>query len=257
MGDAYIVRRGGSFLNFKVVGGTSAPANPAENTIWVNTSIPITSGIFSATQPTGATGKVWIKTAASSAVAFNALKKNGIQVYPVAYFQHSGSAWEPKVGHVWQNGAWKATTLTVVPNSASYGSVEWTKSDSNVTVTASSTSTVIKTYAKVSDPDYAYVPVDVSNYKKMTIAGTFVSADASYQQGGTLNVGLTSSPTGGQAVGFAETGIDNKETVSIPETSYDISGLTGTYYFRVYHANPYGTQADQQGTLTLTKVMFE
>lgn len=42
---------GGENLNFKVVGGTSAPSNPKENTIWVNTSTAITSWDFSATEP--------------------------------------------------------------------------------------------------------------------------------------------------------------------------------------------------------------
>ena len=42
---------GGASLNFKVVGGTSAPSNPKENTIWVNTSTAITIWDFSATEP--------------------------------------------------------------------------------------------------------------------------------------------------------------------------------------------------------------
>ena len=37
--------------NFTVVGGTSAPSSPAENTIWVNTSTTISNWDFSATQP--------------------------------------------------------------------------------------------------------------------------------------------------------------------------------------------------------------
>ena len=41
----------GASLNFKVVGGTTEPANPSENTIWVNTDEPITSWIFSAKNP--------------------------------------------------------------------------------------------------------------------------------------------------------------------------------------------------------------
>ena len=47
---------GGTPLNFKVVGGTSAPSNPKENTIWVNTSTAITSWDFSATEPTKRSG---------------------------------------------------------------------------------------------------------------------------------------------------------------------------------------------------------
>ncbi len=42
---------GGNPLNFKIVNGTSAPASPKENTIWVKTSTAITSWDFSATQP--------------------------------------------------------------------------------------------------------------------------------------------------------------------------------------------------------------
>ena len=38
-------------LNFNVVGGTSTPSNPAENTIWVNTSTAIKEWHFSAREP--------------------------------------------------------------------------------------------------------------------------------------------------------------------------------------------------------------
>lgn len=41
----------GAGLNFKVVGGTTAPTSPSENTIWVNTSTSITSWVFSSNNP--------------------------------------------------------------------------------------------------------------------------------------------------------------------------------------------------------------
>lgn len=41
----------GAPLNFKVVGGTTAPANPKENTIWVNTDTDINGYIFSGEDP--------------------------------------------------------------------------------------------------------------------------------------------------------------------------------------------------------------
>ena len=73
----------GSFtdLNFAVVGGTSQPSSPVENTIWVNTNQTITSWFFSPNDPTNAdiaTGKVWFKVETSSEVAFNALTSNKI-----------------------------------------------------------------------------------------------------------------------------------------------------------------------------------
>lgn len=97
---------GGTALNFRVVGGTTAPSNPKENMIWVNTSTPITDWVFSATQPTSASGRVWIFTGTSSSVEFNALKKNGIQVYPISAKQYIGGAWVDKTAKVYQDGQW-------------------------------------------------------------------------------------------------------------------------------------------------------
>lgn len=98
---------GGTALNFRVVGGTTAPTNPAENCIWVNTDTPITSWIFSATEPSPAeAGMVWITTGTSSTVEFNALKKNGIQVYPLSVKQYVGGAFVDKTAKSYQEGNW-------------------------------------------------------------------------------------------------------------------------------------------------------
>ena len=98
---------GGESLNFKVVGDTTEPTNPNKNTIWVNTDKKIASWIFSATQPKTATeGMVWIFTSTFSAVEFNALKKNGIQVYPIFAKQYVSGAWVDKTAKSYQNGVW-------------------------------------------------------------------------------------------------------------------------------------------------------
>lgn len=111
MGEAFICRRGGggiAGLNFKVVGGTTQPTNPRENTIWVNTSVAITSWVFSATAPTNpAAGMVWFSIGSISPVAFNAVKKNGIWVYPSGCQQHVSGAWVTKTAKTYQNNAWK------------------------------------------------------------------------------------------------------------------------------------------------------
>lgn len=98
---------GGTALNFRVVGGTTAPANPAENCIWVNTETPITSWIFSAEESSPAeAGMVWFPIGTSSPVEFNALKKNGIQVYPLSAKQYVGGAWVAVTAKSYQGGAW-------------------------------------------------------------------------------------------------------------------------------------------------------
>ena len=107
MSDAYIVRRGGGgSLNYKVVGDTSAPSNPKENTIWVNTSTAITSHIFSATQPTSpVAGMVWFNIGTSCAAPINVLKKNDtLMLYPTGCKQYVSNKWTDKTAKTYQNG---------------------------------------------------------------------------------------------------------------------------------------------------------
>ena len=102
-----MVGGGGAPLNFKVVGGTSAPSNPKENTIWVNTNTAIASWFFSATEPENPSiGSVWFTTEKKSSAPFNVLKKNNITVYPVSAKQYLNSAWVDKEAKIYQNSAW-------------------------------------------------------------------------------------------------------------------------------------------------------
>ena len=94
-------------LNFKVVGGTTQPANPTENMIWVNTSETIADWVFSATQPTAADGRVWISTGAASNFSFNALKKNGLIVCPMSAKQYVNYALVDVTAMSYQDGEWR------------------------------------------------------------------------------------------------------------------------------------------------------
>lgn len=94
-------------LNFEIIGGTSKPGSPKENTIWVNTSTSISSYVFSSTQPSNpSSGMVWIKTGGSSTVSFNSLKTNGIWVYPLLAKQYISEKWESKSALIYRNGGW-------------------------------------------------------------------------------------------------------------------------------------------------------
>jgi hypothetical protein len=90
--ECFLVKNGGGApLNFKVVGGTTEPLILKENTIWIDTDSEISSWIFSAKEPTNFTeGMVWffMSTTSSGIVEFNALKKNGIQIFPVSAKQY-------------------------------------------------------------------------------------------------------------------------------------------------------------------------
>ena len=98
---------GGAGLNFKVVGGTTQPASPAENTIWVNTDAEITSHVFSATEPTSpVNGMVWFDIGTSCSAPINVLKKNTLMLYPTGCQQYIGGAWAAKEAKTYQDGAW-------------------------------------------------------------------------------------------------------------------------------------------------------
>lgn len=106
---------GGASLNFNVKSYDSEEvlleAEAKENTIGIVTNTPITSWVFSAAEPAEPVeGLVWISTGASSPVEFNALKKNGIQVYPMSAKQYVSSAWVSKTAKSYQNGSWKDFT---------------------------------------------------------------------------------------------------------------------------------------------------
>lgn len=97
----------GAGLNFKIVGGITQPVSPSKNTIWVNTDIEIISWIFSATEPENpAEGMAWFSIATASTTKFNALKKNGIMVYPLSAKQYIGGAWATVTAMTYQGEQW-------------------------------------------------------------------------------------------------------------------------------------------------------
>lgn len=100
---------GGAGVNFKIVGGTTQPTTTRENTIWVNTDTAISGWVFSASAPAEPVeGLVWLQTGTYSNVEFNALRKNGIQVYPLAAKQYVDSTWVEKTAYSYQDGKWVA-----------------------------------------------------------------------------------------------------------------------------------------------------
>lgn len=98
---------GGTALNFRVVGGTTAPSNPKENTIWVNTDKEITGWHFASEQPEDMKeGEAWFLSGNTSSVEFNALKKNNVTVYPMSAKQMVSGSLKDVVAKSYQTGKW-------------------------------------------------------------------------------------------------------------------------------------------------------
>lgn len=98
---------GRSELNFRVVGSPEQPSTPRVNDIWVSTSDEITTWVFDVSEPVApVAGMVWIQVNLKSSSPLNALKRNGIQLYPVGAKQYDGSNWTDVTGKMWSGAEW-------------------------------------------------------------------------------------------------------------------------------------------------------
>lgn len=185
---------GGGGLNFQVVGGITAPNNPKENMIWINTDQKITSYIFSATEPTSLVeGMVWILTGASSTVEFNALKKNGIQVYPLSAKQYVNGAWVGVTARSYQNVEWASWVKTILPNS----DYTWVKaSTANVANITHNSDGTVKISAGTTGNEHASARtttmIDLTPYKTLTVV-----YNASNNSNALASIGVTTETTVG------------------------------------------------------------
>lgn len=134
---------GGTGLNFHVKAYASQDALPetaAENTIAVFTDHEITGWEFGTSAPGNPfEGLVWIFTGTSSPVAFNALKKNCVNICPISAKQYISGAWVNKTAKSYQDGAWVDWWDGYFFKSGFESTVPWTwlaDSSSSVDITA-------------------------------------------------------------------------------------------------------------------------
>lgn len=97
---------GGSEL--VIVGGTTRPAKAAQNTIWLNTVVEITSYVLSASEPgTPVEGMAWVTIGDTGRiVATSPIGGNWITVYPLSAKQYISGAWKSVEAKSYQNGEW-------------------------------------------------------------------------------------------------------------------------------------------------------
>lgn len=118
-------RSGG--INFRIVGGTTQPTSPKENTIWVKTAIDIpvwvTAASAKAPNHVGTKGEVtfWWESATNAEVSgttvagFMPIKKNAIstngymRLKPVNCYQNqdgTASGWAKMEAYIYKGGTW-------------------------------------------------------------------------------------------------------------------------------------------------------
>lgn len=217
---------GANPLNFKVVGNPQ-PANPKVNIIWIDTDVKITRHYFQSAQPENmAEGEVWVLTGKSSTVAFNAIKKDTVMVYPISAKQMVNGVLTDRVAKSWNGSAWvewiKEGSILIDNGSAkkpificweekvSEGGSDYstiTEADGYVTITANGYGAWA---AFISDVDLTYA-------NSLVISGIFASS------GLALYVwdNVTSAPnTGNSIASIAITNIGG---------ALDVSALSGIY----------------------------
>ena len=235
---------GGGGIALKIIRAASAltlPATAAANTIAVITETEITGWVFSVSAPeTPAEGMVWFAIGNNSPVAFNAIKKNGLWVYPSSCQQYVSGSWVSKTAKTYKGGAWKdwlywlydtgVKKVEFVDNALNtIGTTSLTWGDTSATFagTGKDNDSPGTTWFSV----WTTTPlVDVSAYTKLICK--LNSLNCGNATWGTFNIGLVRSTqtelatAGGIKNSVAET-YDNSVDGAAKTITLDISDVTG------------------------------
>lgn len=253
---------GGGGLNFSVVGGTEQPVDPKENTLWVNTQTEISGWVFSATEPKSPVeGMVWIATGASSTVEFNALKKNGIQIYPISAKQYISGAWVDVTVKSYQGSEWvdwfsgtyiykngdQCTDITggftTIPSSGGY----W---DGAPQVSYNADHIACSGRSNASYPSFTSTVnmIDLTNIKTVVInVASFTGGVYTHGRIAATKTNANHGSLGGAAAS------KKFEITNTGEIELDVSSLSGAYYI----AFGASFEAGDSGTLKVTEAWIE
>lgn len=225
---------GASSLNYKVVGGTSAPANPRENTIWVNTSKEITDHVFSSEEPAMVEGRVWFLSGTVSVVAFNVLKKNVAMVYPTSAKHCISGAWVDVDFQAYLGGAWKEPFAYLFADGNEFVAITGGWTNNAVSGDALSISYAAEQEYDTRISTSTVNAVDLTPYKLLTVKV------ASYLESFTVNIkdaeGVVAATVSAAAAG---------------DVLLDISSLNGSYYVELSsHAYEHGGYCNTYFTVT-------
>ena len=245
---------GNSNLNYKIVGGTTQPTDPSENTIWVNTNIEISTHGFDFENPfTGeniANGTVWFKTSNSGDVSLKLFKKDECLVYLKSCQQYVNGVWSEKTTLIYQDGKWKivagisfylfngTTDVTDVSGS-------WSKWSGASGGTIEISSGVMKMKAPAAEAARSNATfghsktVDLTAYKTITVTTNSIptrSEDRSYVAVYDSSKTKLASAT---------------LTKSTTSTTLDVSGISGKCYIGFYVVSYYSVNSYTWESVTI------
>jgi len=190
MGQAFLVRRGGmdrnEELNFTIVGSTAKPANPDENTIWVNTEQKMTGWTLQHGEPDEPQeGLIWIQLAEEAGVTFNALKSNELVVSAIGCMQYGEDSWTEREAQIYMNGEWMEWIKYIVKDGLLVQDMEikgnsWVSGDSygsNNPALTQKDGYVQFTGTKLGYGMAYLKDVNLTGFKEIVVEGTFTPKD--------------------------------------------------------------------------------
>lgn len=260
----YVLGGGSVKLNFEVVGGTTQPSNPKENTIWVNTDVEIPRVVFYGGTPGAANykveGVVWIKEGYVTSPYFNALitpnSKTNFYCHPLYVYQYINGAWTHKPAMIYRGGAWVELMRYIFKDGKLNEITGFMSSKGTV-----STGSVLKFTANSNDYGHWYSKekIDLTNVNKLSVV---VSGGMSWQWGNSPLIGVgTSVPSNneGQISGLSAY---KRLTSGRDGTTYAIS--SGTYEIDVANINTSVylvasviSTSSETGSISISKITLE
>lgn len=176
--DLFITRRGSNGgLNFRVVGGTTKPGNPRDNTIWIESDVKITNWVFDKEPPENPTeGSVWIQLGGSDR-RFNAINRNALYISVNNIRQYMGGSWQNTKARIYLDSEWLDVFDGYLFNNGIFSSVyekSSYKSPSTCVVDfIDNIFTCATTAEKTSEVYAVFGPVNLSAYKKIITTGLY------------------------------------------------------------------------------------
>lgn len=218
---------GGGGLNFKVVPGLTQPGTASENTIWVKAE-KIGAWYFSATQPENMQEwDVWFQTGTESAVKFNALRKNVVQVYPFAATQYVNGILTGVDAKIYQNGEWVDWIKWIIKDGQARISVDGVlRTTDRLTVTYDDDYVDIYVVASTTSGIATSETLNVESYREIVADLDVVKL------GEDVRIGLTKAlNAGSEAVALSNLVATAKTTATGRQTiTLNISSVSGNYY---------------------------
>ena len=230
----------GSGLNFTVVGGTTQPENPTENTIWVNTDIEIGKWTVSPNFPVNPEiGDVWVEYEMGT-VELDVIDENSLIITFGTVHQYVDSGWVTLIAHLYKDSAWTEIESDYYLFDSSRGfNVEFNGwSQKNVTPNIGDTTLSITGTSQDSSDFVLYTkdPIDVTGYNtiELVLSFTYVLGYGKYASFGLAE--YINETSRSQTYASSKTLQYNSSSPVAGETCHlylDISSLSGNYHFAI------------------------